>query len=73
MEWKTPDYAQMDDEQKQKIIGQFTDKSKINARAELVASLTLNLAGQELKAELSRLKAGGLLTKEVFNKYAEIR
>lgn len=70
---QTTQYKQMDDEQKQKTIQQFTDKAKVNARAEMVVSLALGLSGAELKAELSKLKAGGLLTKEVLNKYAEIR
>jgi hypothetical protein len=68
-----PQYAEMDDEQKQKAIDQFTDKAKVVARAEMVAQLTLGMNGEELKKELSRLKAGGLLTKEVLSKYAEIR
>ena len=69
----TPEYAKMDDEQKKKIIEQFTDKTKLIARAEMVASLTINKYGAELKSILKHLKEGGLLTKDVFNKYAEIQ
>ena len=70
---QTPQYAAMDDEQKKKAIDMFTDKAKVIARAEMVVSLTNGMTGDQLKNELSRLKAGGLLTKEVFNQYAQIR
>ncbi len=70
---QSPQYAKMDDEQKSKTIGQFADKVKVIARAEAAVTLTDGLTGEELKSELSRLKAGGLLTKQVFAKYVEIR
>jgi hypothetical protein len=66
-------YKKADDEQRSKELDKFVDKSKINARAEMVLKLTQGLQGDELKKKLSELKAGGLMTKDVFNKYLEIR
>ena len=70
---QSPQYKKMDDEQKSKTIQDFSDKAKVIARAETVVQLTLGKTGDALKSELSRLKTGGLMTKEVFNKYIEIR
>jgi len=71
--FNSQDYQRLDDETKSKKIESFIDKSKINARAEMVLKLTQNLEGEELKKKLSELKAFGLMTKEVFNKYQEIK
>lgn len=66
-------YHKLDDEEKGKIIEKITHQAQINARAGMVLKLTEGLVGEELKKKLSELKAGGLLTKEVFNKYQELR
>lgn len=70
---QTPQYQAMDDEQRKKAIDMFTDKAKLIARAEMVLAVTTGLQGQALKDKLSKLKAGGLMTKEVFNQYVAIR
>lgn len=70
---QTPQYKAMDDEQRKKAIDMFTDKAKLIARAEMVLAVTTGLQGQALKDKLSKLKTGGLMTKEVFNQYVAIR
>lgn len=69
----SPEYAKLDDEQKAKLINNFVDKAKVNARAEMVIALTDGLSGDALTKELATLKAGGLLTKEVYAKYQDFR
>ena len=66
-------YKNMADDEKGKTVEMVIDKSKIVARAEAVIELTQGLSGEELKNKLSELKAGGLLTRDVFNKYQELR
>ncbi|MFI5241165.1 MAG: hypothetical protein ACHQUA_01895 [Microgenomates group bacterium] len=71
--FKSVKYNDLSDEEKGKIVEGFIDKSKVNARAELAIELTDGLKGEQLKQKLSELKAGGLLTQEVFKKYQELR
>jgi hypothetical protein len=66
-------YQKLDDEKKGKAIEKVIDQAKVNARAGMVIEFTEGLTGEELKSKLSELKAGGLLTKEVLNKYVELR
>lgn len=66
-------YQELSDEEKSKIVEKVIDKSKVSARAELAIQLTDGLSGQQLKTKLSELKAGGLLTQEVFKLYKELR
>ena len=66
-------YQKMADDQKGKLVEMVVDKSKVVARAEAVIELTQGLAGEELKKKLSELKTGGLLTRDVFNKYQELQ
>lgn len=68
-----PKYQILTDEDKAKVVEMFIDKSKVSARAELAVQLTEGLNGDELKKRLGELKRGGLLTKEVFNLYVDIR
>lgn len=68
-----PAYQKLDDEQKAKKMGEFIDKAKIVARAEVVIELTRGLSGEELKNKLSELKKGKLLTKEVFEQFLRLR
>jgi hypothetical protein len=67
------EYLELSDEQKGKIVEKVIDQAKVNARAGMAIELTEGLSGEELKSKLSELKAGGLLTKEVFKKYQELR
>ena len=66
-------YAGLDDELKSKKVDSFVEKSKIVARAEKVLELTQGLQGEELKIKLSELKESELMTRDVYNKYLEIR
>ncbi len=66
-------YQKLDDEEKGKVIDKVVDQAKVNARAAVALQLTEGLTGEELKAKLSELKAGGLLTNEVFKKWKELR
>lgn len=68
-----PEYQKADDEKKYKIFLDFADKAKLQARVEMLLEVTQGLDGDALKAELSRQKAGGLMTKEVFDQFAQIR
>jgi len=66
-------YLKLKDEEKAKYVEEFVDKSKTVARAEMVLKLTKGLNGEELRAKLSELKKSGLMTKEVFKKWQELR
>jgi hypothetical protein len=70
---KSPEYQKLPDDEKAKYIDNFVDKSKTNARVGMVIGLTEGLQGEELKVKLSELKSSGLMTREVFNKYLELR
>ena len=66
-------YIDAPDDEKAKIVEEFVDKSKIVARAEMVVLLTQGLQGEELKNKLSEIKKSGFLTRDVYNKYLEIK
>lgn len=66
-------YIDLDDEDKANTIEDFTKQAKVNARAEMVIRLTQDLEGEELMAKLSELKKSGLMIKDVFNKYQELK
>ena len=66
-------YDDVSDEKKAKKIDEYVKKAKVIARAEMVIKLTARLTGEERKEKLSELKAGGLMTKEVYEKYKELR
>ena len=66
-------YKKLKEDEKGKKVESFVDKSKLVARAEMVMILTEGLSGEALKQKLSELKAGGLMTREVYNKYIELR
>ncbi len=70
---KSEKYLKLDDEQKAKIIDDFVDKSKLYARVEMVLKLTEGLEGEALIQKLKELKAGGFLTKQVFEEYQKLR
>jgi len=70
---KSEKYLKLDDEQKAKIIDDFVDKSKLYARVEMVLKLTEGLEGKPLIEKLKELKAGALLTKQVFEEYQKLR
>lgn len=71
--FSSKEYQNLDDEQKSKIVNTFVDKSKIIARVEVVLKLTEGLSGDELSKKLSELKKSGLMTKEVFDKWQDLR
>ena len=66
-------YLKLSDEEKGKTVNSFVEKSKVIARAEMVIKLTEGLTGDALKQKLSELKTGGLMTREVYSKYLELR
>lgn len=67
------EYQSLSDDQKGKIVSDVVDKSKVVARAGMVIQLTDGLQGSELLNKLSELKSTGLITKEVFDRYKELR
>ena len=68
-----PLYSKLDDEQKEKKISDFVEKSKLVARAEKVLELTQGLKGQDLLNKLSELKKGKLMSKEVYERFLQLR
>ena len=70
---KNQKYLDLPDDKRAKVIEDFVEKSKLIARAEKVLELTSGLSGSNLKAELSKQKEGGLMTREVYNKYLELK
>ena len=71
--FRSQQYQSLPDDEKGKVINDFVNKSKISARVAIVLELTQGLEGDALKAKLSELKNSGLMTREVFNKWQEIR
>jgi hypothetical protein len=71
--FNTEDYNNLSDEEKGKKVESFVSKSQVNARAEMVINLTQGLKNEELKSKLSELKKSGLMTREVYNRYLEIK
>ena len=71
--FETREYQELPDDEKEKEVEDFISKSKRNARAELTVELTQGLTEENLIKELSRLKKDKFLTREVFDKYEEIR
>jgi hypothetical protein len=66
-------YKNLTDEDKAQIITDIVEKAKTNARILSVMDMTENLSGQELKDKLSELKKSGIMTKEVFNGYLQLK
>lgn len=66
-------YQRLSDEEKGDVVEDFVKQAQVNARAATVLEMTAGLSGEALKAELAELKEGGLLTREVFEKYQELR
>ena len=67
------EYQKLPDDKKGDVVEKVVNQAKVNARAGLVIQLTEGLSGDELKKKLAELKEGGLLTREVLNKYMELR
>ena len=65
-------YKKLDNEEKMKKIKDFTNKSRVIARAAMVEELTRELQGEELKTKFSELKNAGFMTRGVFNKWDEL-
>ncbi len=66
-------YQNLSDEEKGKAVDDVVHKSQVNARAAMVLDLIQGLTGEKLKAKLSELKKGGLMTKEVYDQVAKMR
>uniref|UniRef100_A0A6H1ZF52 Putative structural protein n=1 Tax=viral metagenome TaxID=1070528 RepID=A0A6H1ZF52_9ZZZZ len=66
-------YQKLSDDDKETIIGNFVEKSRLYSRVGAVLEVTEGLSGQALKEKLSELKEDGLLTKTVFEEYRNIR
>ena len=71
--FNSPQYQKADDEQRAKIVKTFIEKSQNYARAAAVIEQTEGLQGEELKTKLRELKDGGLLTRDVYRAFTEIR
>lgn len=69
----TDKYDKLFDEAKAKKIEEFVRKSKIAGSAEMIIELTKDLTEKELKIKLSELKAGKILTQNVYNKYLKLK
>ena len=67
------EYQKLSDDEKGKAVEKIVNQAKINARAGIAIELTEGLIDEALKKKLSELKVGGLLTKDVFKKYIELR
>ena len=66
-------YKKLAEDEKAKTIESFVKKAKIIARVEMVMKQTQGLEGETLKMKLSELKQSGLMTREVFKKFMELR
>ena len=66
-------YQKLPDDEKGKVVEKIIDQAKINARAGIALEITEDIQGDKLKEKLSELKEEGLLTRDVFNKYMELR
>jgi hypothetical protein len=66
-------YKNLTDEDKAKMIEDIVEKSKLYARVQSVMDMTEDLSGEELKNKMSELKKSGLMTKDVFKKYLELK
>ncbi len=66
-------YQALPDDQKGDVVEDFVKQAKLNARVGAMIELTKDLQGDELRKKISELKAGGMITREVFNKYLEIQ
>lgn len=70
---KLEEYKKLPDDKKAEAIQKVIEKSNVVARAEMVMALTEDLNGQALKDKLSELKQTGLMTRDVFNKFIELK
>ena len=66
-------YEGLPEDQKAKVVEKFVSTAQVNARVAMALELTMDMEGEELKNKLSELKAGGLLNREVFDTYMEVR
>lgn len=66
-------YQKASDDEREKIVGTFVEKSQNYSRASMVIEVTQGLEGEALRTKLSELKAGGLMTRDVYRAYQEIR
>jgi hypothetical protein len=69
--FRSESYDKLGDDKKGEKVETFVDKSKLNARAEMILKLTQELKGLELRSVLSKHKESGLMTREVYDKYIE--
>lgn len=71
--FKLEQYKSLSDEEKGKVVDNIVGKSQIAARVGMVIKLTEGLTGDALKTKLSELKRSGLMTKEVYSQFLELR
>lgn len=69
----TEEYKALDDAEKAKAIKDFSKKATDVARAEVTLQLTEGLSGDELASELGKLKGSGLLNRDVYRVYQDMR
>lgn len=68
-----PSYKKATDEEKAKAVEKVIATAKVVTRAEMAIKLTEGLSGKPLMDKLSELKTGGLLTRDVYSLYLELR
>lgn len=66
-------YQMLADDEKGKLIEQFVDRAKRDARVEAVMTVTQGLEGDTLNRKLLELKESGLMTREVFNAWLKAK
>ena len=67
------DYENLDDEQISKDINKIIEESRVNARAAALVEITEGMDDEERISVLREAKKQRLNTKEVYEKYNEIR
>ena len=61
------EYQKLDDEDRGKVVSNFVTQAQLKTKADFVLKKIEGMDEEQTKAELSRLKKGGFLTKELYN------
>jgi len=67
-----PTYKKADDAGKKRLIQNFTERARLDTRAEMVEELVANMDSEETRAKLKELKENGFLTEQVFKRWYEL-
>jgi len=67
-----PKYKEADDAGKKRLIQKFTERARLDARAEMVEELVRDMDSKETRAKLRELKESGFLTEEVFKRWYDL-